>query len=262
MTEAPKTPVGKFCWYEYLANDLDAAKAFYGKVVGWHIQPPPMNSPFRYEIGSVDGYGVSGMMEIDADMKAMGIKPCWTGYVWVEDVDKAAARLTAAGGSARRPAMDIPGVGRFRVVADPDGAAFILFRDAGGNPPPEPAPGTPGLVGWRELYATDGAKAFAFYAGQFGWKKDREFDMGAMGAYHIFESAPGEQGGMMSRDAQIPVSCWNYYFNVEAIDAAAARVTAGGGKIMMGPSQVPGGQWIVQAIDPQGAMFALVAPAR
>ena len=111
------------------------------------------------QILSAGDYGVAGMMTIPAEAKAMGAPPCWTGYVWVEDVDAAAAKLTAAGGSVKRPPSDIPGVGRFAVVTDPQGAYFMLFRDAGGNPPPPPAPDTPGLVGWRELHAGDGADA-------------------------------------------------------------------------------------------------------
>ncbi len=59
-----------------------------------------------------------------------------------------------------------------------------------------------------------------------------------------------------------PVPVWQFYFNVPAIDAAAKRVHRQGGKILMGPMEVPGGSWIVQCQDPQGAHFALMAPVR
>ena len=182
--------------------------------------------------------------------------------LWVEDVDAALPALRAAGGQVYKEPADIPGVGRFAVVGDPYGAAFMLFRDAGGDPPPPPPPETPGLVGWRELHAGDSERALAFYSGLFGWTKERDFDMGPMGLYHIFNSAPGESGGMMTRSPQTPASFWLYYFNVEAIDAAVARVNKAGGKIANGPMEVPTGQWVAQAFDPQGAMFALVAPKR
>ena len=94
----------------------------------------------------------------------------------------------------------------------------MLFRDAGGNPPPPPPPGTPGLVGWRELHAGDGAGAFAFYSGQFGWKKERDHDMGPMGVYHIFDAGDGQQGGIFTKTPQMPSPFWLYYFNVDAID--------------------------------------------
>jgi predicted enzyme related to lactoylglutathione lyase len=192
----------------------------------------------------------------------MGAAPCWTGYIYVDDVDAAIPGLTEAGGTLKKGPLDIPNIGRFAVVADPHGAMFMLFRDAGGSPPPPPPVGTPGLVGWRELHAGDGAEALAFYSRQFGWKHDRDFDMGPMGLYRIFESSPGEQGGIMTRDPQTPGPFWLYYFNVDSIDAAAERVKAKGGQIINGPMEVPTGQWVLQAMDPQHAMFALVAPKR
>ena len=230
-------------------------------VVGWKIKDAGMGGPFPYSIASVGDYGVAGLMTIPEDAKAMGAPPCWTGYIWVPDVDAAVPKLTASGGKLHKGPMDIPGVGRFAVVSDPYGAMFMLFRDAGGNPPSAPAMGTPGLVGWRELSAGDGAGAFAFYSGLFGWKKEGEFDMGPMGIYQLFTTGH-ESGGMMTKPPQAPGPCWLYYFNVEAIDAATARIAASGGKVVNGPHQVPTGQWIVQAIDPQGAMFALLAPIR
>ena len=69
-------------------------------------------------------------------------------------------------------------------------------------------------------------------------------------------------GGMMTRPPEVPKPCWLYYVNVEAIDAAAARVKAASGQVVSGPMEVPGGSWIVQCLDPQGAMFAMVAPKR
>jgi uncharacterized protein len=251
---------GKFVWYEWLGADLDAAADFYGHVVGWKLGDPGMAS-FPYKVGAVGDYGVVGMMTIPSEAKAMGAPPSWTGYVWVEDVDAAAAKLRAAGGRVMREPMDIPDVGRFAIVADPQGAAFALFRDAGGNPPPPPPAGTPGIAGWRELHAANGEAAFKFYAGQFGWKEASQFDMGPMGVYRLFDNG-GQQGGMMTKSPQGPGPCWLYYFNVEAADAAAARVAAKGGKVLHGPHEVPGGAFAMQCIDREGAMFGLVASKR
>ncbi len=66
----------------------------------------------------------------------------------------------------------------------------------------------------------------------------------------------------MTKPPAVPVPCWQYYINVAGIDAAAGRVTQGGGKILNGPHQVPGGSWIAQCSDPQGAMFAMVSATR
>jgi predicted enzyme related to lactoylglutathione lyase len=261
MSEAISSPTGKFVWYEYIGDDLDGAAEFYGHVVGWSVKDSGMGD-FRYLIANAGDYGVAGLMTIPAEARAMGAPACWTGYIWVPDVDAAGAKLEAAGGKVWRPASDIVGVGRFAVVSDPQGATFILFRDTGGNPPPRPAFGTPGLVGWHELMAEDGQRALAFYQEFFGWKKDGEFDMGPMGIYYLFSTGHGESGGLMTRPPQVPGVFWRYYFNVEAIDAAAARVVAKGGKIVNGPHEVPGGSFIVHAVDPQGAFFALTSGKR
>jgi predicted enzyme related to lactoylglutathione lyase len=87
-------------------------------------------------------------------------------------------------------------------------------------------------------------------------------DMGPMGKYQIFTTRTGQAGGMFTKPAQEPQPYWLYYFNVEAIDAAADRVKSAGGQVVNGPMEVPGGAWIINGIDPQGAMFALVAPKR
>ena len=128
--------------------------------------------------------------------------------------------------------------------------------------PASVAPGGPGHVGSHELYASDWESAFAFYAGQFGWTKATSVDMGPMGTYQLFAAGGDPIGGMMTKPQSMPSPAWQYYFNVGEIDAAVARVTSNGGQVLHGPHEVPGGSWIVQAMDPQGAMFALVAPRR
>jgi predicted enzyme related to lactoylglutathione lyase len=258
------SPAGKFVWYEWMGEDVKAAADFYAHVVGWTAKNTAGTGERPYTVLSAGAYGVAGMITISTEAKALGAPPCWAGYIWVEDVDSAAAKLVAAGGAAKRAPSDIPGVGRFAVVTDPQGVYFRLFRDAGGNPPPPPAPDALGLVGWRELHANDGAKAFDFYADLFGWTKRRGKDMGAMGVYQLFGFAGGDSdvGGIMTRTPQTSGPFWLFYFNVPAIDAAAERVKAKGGKIVNGPMEVPGGQWIVQATDLEGALFALVAPKR
>jgi predicted enzyme related to lactoylglutathione lyase len=108
------------------------------------------------------------------------------------------------------------------------------------------------------LHTTDWPGAFEFYSAMFGWKKGDGVDMGPLGTYQLFTIAGSPRGGMFNSPAA-PSGCfWLYYFNVENIDAAAKRVTDNGGAIENGPHQVPGGGWIVQARDPQGAAFALL----
>lgn len=258
----PNAPA-PFTWYELLTSDLDAGLDFYRRVIGWKTESFPGMQP-RYDVLTVPGaaMGVGGAMALTDEMRSRGVPPCWTGYVGVTDVDATVSRITSTGGSVMSPAMDIPNVGRFAVVCDPWGAAFIVFKPTDREAPPRPAPGTPGTIGWHELHAGDGPKAWEWYSGLFRWEKDMAVDMGPMGVYQTFKTGVSAGGGMMTKMKEMPVSCWLYYFNVDAADAAAARVTEHGGKVLMGPHEVPGGQWIVQCLDPQGAMFAVVAPKR
>jgi predicted enzyme related to lactoylglutathione lyase len=253
---------GDFIWYDLMTPDPDAGRAFYKAVIGWHMADSEVPG-VDYTVLSVGPAPVGGLMVLSDDAKAMGVPPCWTGYIGSDDVDTDAKRATEAGGSVRKPPADIPGVGRYAVIADPHGAVFILFKPASiDQNRAQPAPDAPGTVGWRELMAGDMEADFKFYAAMFGWTKAEAHDMGPMGLYQLFAKDGVTRGGMMTKMPQMPAPHWGYYFNVEATDAAAARVATAGGKICNGPMEVPGGQWIVQCQDPQGAYFNMVAPGR
>lgn len=252
-------PQGEFCWYELMTSDPAAARAFYGAVVGWSAQDAGIPG-LDYTILSVGDAPVGGMMALPEGDRANGGGPFWLGYVESGDVDAQAAEIKAAGGAVHRAPDDIPGVGRFAVVADPQGAVFVLFQPTAAEPSATPEPNAPGTARWHELHARDGQAAFDFYAGQFGWTRDQAMEMGEMGVYQLF-AVNGEAAGAMWSDpeaAERPF--WLYYFNVANIDAGKARVEAAGGQVEYGPQEVPGGGYIVHCRDPQGARFALFGP--
>lgn len=250
---------GCFVWYELMTTDTDAAAEFYRGVVGWDAKDAGMPG-MAYTIVSAGDVGVGGIMALPETARTAGARPGWIGYVAVDDVDKRAAQLERAGGRIHRAPDDIPGVGRFAMVADPQGAVLALFKGSPGSEAPQAAPGSPGHAGWRELQAADSQSVFPFYADLFGWTKADAVDMGSMGVYQTF-AAGGEQiGGMMTKRESVPAPFWLYYFNVPGIDAAKARVEAAAGAVLEGPHEVPGGAWIVHALDPQGTTFALVGP--
>lgn len=250
---------GKFVWYELMTSDLQAAEAYYRNVIGWEMRDSGMTG-MRYTIASNGEVPVAGLMELPQEARAAGAGPAWVGYVAVDDVDASAAQVQKAAGAVHRGPADIPGVGRFAIVSDPQRAMFALFKPAGEMQGDSPPPGTPGYGGWHELYADDREAAFDFYSKLFGWTKAEPFDMGPMGIYQIFAWRGQPIGGMMNKPPEVPMPAWMYYFNVDGIDAAKQRVGTGGGQVLNGPVEVPGGSWIVQCADPQGAMFALVGP--
>jgi predicted enzyme related to lactoylglutathione lyase len=251
-----------FIWYELLTTDQPAAETFYRNVVGWEMADAGQTG-MRYTILSAGSRGVGGLMALPAE-RAPWMQFGWTGYIGVDDTDATAKRITAAGGRILYGPDDIPNVGRFAVVADPGGAAFMLLTPI--PPEQEPPPidvDAPGYISWHELYAGNGQEAaFAFYSAHFGWTTIDTLDMGQMGKYRIFGADGVPFGGMMDKPADAPSSAWAFYVNVDGVDAAVERIKSKAGQVLMGPHEVPGGSWIVQALDPQGANFALVSSTR
>ncbi|HEV2275355.1 MAG TPA: VOC family protein [Acidobacteriaceae bacterium] len=250
---------GKFVWYELMTSDCKAAESFYRSVIGWEIRDSAMAN-HSYSILSMGKTMIGGMMKTPEEAK--GLKPFWIGYIGVDNLDTYLPRLKEAGGTVHRNPENIPGIGRFAVVSDPHGAAFILFQGSAVQTPPAEEPGARGHIGWHELYTDNLESAFAFYSGLFGWTKVQALDMGSMGVYQIFATGGAPAGGMMARPPQVPRPSWLYYINVESLDAAVERIKQAGGQILYGPQPVPGGSWIAQCLDPQGAPFAIVSTAR
>lgn len=249
----------RFVWYELMTTEAVAAKAFYRAVVGWEIKDLP--APHEgYAILEADGCGIGGLMELPAEACEKGARPGWLGYVGVADADAAAQSIAEAGGSVLREPGDIPDVGRFAVVADPGGAVFMLLTPEGESAPRSEGAKPLGHVDWHELLAADGDSAFRFYSGQFGWAEHSRLEMGPKGVYLLWSYGGGEPvGAMMTKPGEAPSPYWNFYFRVESVAAAADRIATEGGRVFHGPMQVPGGDWVVMAADPQGAPFSLVS---
>lgn len=261
MTNKP----GGFIWYELMTTDPDAAARFYGAVIGWRIggeaRPVPGGPDYRMILRG-DGGHAGGVMAIDAEMKRHGAHPFWLAYLQVADVDATVRAIEADGGRALMPAMDLP-VGRIAMVTDPMGAPFYVMT-------PIPPPGQPDAksdvfdpaqaqrVRWNELTSRDLPRAKAFYAKHFGFEFNEVMPMGPMGDYCFIDHAGLRTGAMMQAPAESPFATWLFFFGVDSVSAAKAAIEAGGGSVMHGPMEVPGGQWIVVATDPQGAPFGVV----
>ena len=249
--------LGSFVWCELMTTDTAAAESFYKKVVGWTAKPFGPDGSYTV-LNNSSGSGVGGIMKLPDQAKQSGAPPHWMMYVGTPDVDGMAMRIAQMGGKVHKQPEDIPTVGRFAVVADPFGASFAIFT-------PKPAPGSPALkkgpigdFSWFELYTPNPEGAWKFYETLFGWEKTSAMDMGPeMGVYQMFGRGGGiPNGGIMKPPPGAPPA-WMPYAMVKDAKASAATATANGGKIVNGPMEVPGGDWIAQGIDPQGAMFAV-----
>jgi predicted enzyme related to lactoylglutathione lyase len=266
-TESRPSPQGDFIWYELMTTDTEGAKAFYDAVVGWNIgEAVPEFNGYRM-IGRSDGKFAGGVLPLTDEMQQNGARPTWLGYVHVQDVDKEVAAIEAAGGKALMPAFDIPTVGRIAMVADPQGAPFYVMTPL----PPAGDPNAksdvfsvdqPQRVRWNELSTADQDGAIDFYRRHFGWSQEGEMDMGEMGQYRFIQANGVNVGAIMRKPPQRPVSVWTFYIGVDNIDRAAEAVRAGGGQILFGPMEIPGGDYSLNGMDPQGASFGLVGPRK
>jgi predicted enzyme related to lactoylglutathione lyase len=250
------TNIGRFVWYDLMTTDTKAAIAFYTDVVGWKSQQWE-NGPYTM---LVSGQGpVGGVMAMPEEAKKMGAPAAWMGYVGVADLDKNVAEARKLGGRILKEPTEIPKVGRFAVIADPQGATIQSFQPLPSSQGMSPHETTkPGEFCWSELLTTDHEGAFRFYSQLYGWEKINDFDMGAMGPYRIYGKGGKQFGGMMTKPKEMKMPpAWGYYAQVADLDAAVARAKAKGAKLLNGPMEVPGGARIAQLMDPQGVSFNL-----
>ncbi|MDD3798278.1 MAG: VOC family protein [Novosphingobium sp.] len=262
-------PYGSFIWYELMTPDADGAAAFYGPVVGWAIDGSNTSQAegidYRH-ITRSDGGSNGGILNLTAEMQAGGARACWLGYIHVADVDAAVAAIVEDGGKLLMPRMTID-VGSFALVTDPQGVPFYVMTPVppAGNPHAENdvfSPMEAQHVRWNELTATDADAALAFYRTHFGWGQEGAMDMGPLGQYRFIQCGGTGIGAVMPKMPQAPMPAWTYYIGVDDIDRAIAAVEEHRGSIINGPDQIPGGEYALSGIDPQGAVFGLVGPRK
>lgn len=249
-------PLGAPVWYELMTSDADAAQAFYTRVVGWTVSAAGIDGMDYRVITAPGGLPVGGMMTTPPGNP---MPPGWLTYLAVADADATAVRTKEEGGQVIVPPTDIPEVGRFAVLADPQGLVFCIIR--GGLEHSQAFDSTTdGHCAWNELVTPDQKGALAFYGSVFGWANTESMPMGPMGEYAFIDHGGLRIGAVMQQQPQWPAR-WSSYFRVPSIAAAAAAVRDAGGTVMFGPQDVPGGDQIILGSDPQGAAFALVGKA-
>jgi len=246
---------GRFVWYELITTDMPAACAFYANVMGWELRDASMPGT-AYTLCATAQGTVCGVIALPAAGESKAAKPCWIGYVGVDDVEAAATRAIELGGVVEVAPQTVPDVSRFAVIADPQMVPLGIMKWL--MPRPQPgAPGAVGEIGWHELMVSDAANAFGFYHALFGWQNAGN-ETGPRGSYRLFSAGGETIGGMIDEPSIAQVPLWLHYLNVGDIDAAMKRVAAGGGRVLAGPTAVSNDKWVVQCFDPQGAVFALM----
>lgn len=253
---------GTFVWYELSTTDPEAAAAFYTELVGWTTaagslqDAPNMPAYTEFQLG---GESIGGIMETPAGVREAGIPPHWMGYITTDDLDATVEKVPSLGGQIHMPPHEIPTVGRFAVLADPQGGVFTAFES---KTPVSQHPMKTGGFGWHELMTTDLDAALEFYSALFGWTCTQQME-GDDFRYVLFGFGEEDTiGGIGELPEGAPRPVWQYYINIDDLEASIDLLKSLGGKVVFGPMEVPGGGLIAQCADPQGAMFALHQPPR
>jgi uncharacterized protein len=259
------THSSRFVWHDLMTTDVGAAKRFYGELLGWKFDKGKGGGP--YEHITAGDKMIGGMMKLEQP----GIPPHWIGYVDVESVDQSLAKIQAKGGKVHMPKTTLPDVGDFAIVADPQGAVFAPFRDAGKHPPAPETNDKPALYTfcWDELLTKDTGAAAAFYRDILGWGSEKMEMPGLPGGYTLLKragvkdamGADKNAGGIMQSPPNAPhPPFWLVYVAVSNADATAEKVQRLGGKVMAPPMEIPNVGRFFPAMDPQNAAIAFLAP--
>lgn len=247
-----KNTSGRFVWHDLMTTDVKASLAFYTELFAWKTREVEMGEAGKYTMISVGDRDIGGIVHLDP---SHGVPTHWIGYCTVSDVDAAAKTASELGGKVAVPATDIPGVGRFAVIADPQGGHLSPFKSKDEAPEEEGMPPN-GAFCWNELMTSDPAAALKFYETLFGWKHDDK-DMGPMGIYHVLKRGDRQAAGIMKNPMPEAPTAWLHYVAVESVDASAKRADGLEAKIIVPPSDIPGIGRFSVIQDPVGGVVAL-----
>lgn len=257
MAEFTAHTPGTFSWPELATTDQKGAVAFYRALFGWDLNDVPLGPGETYSMFQLKGKEVSAASTLQQEQRQMGVPPHWNSYVTVKNVDESAKKAQSLGGRLLMPPFDVMDAGRMAVLQDPTGAVFEIWepkRSIGARILNEP-----GALCWTELTTSDTKAAESFYTQLFGWVPKHSAPGSPM-EYTEFSVGGTPSIGMMAKPEGMPAhipSYWMPYFQVTSADQSASKGKELGGKVMIGPQDIPGTGRFAILTDPQGAMFAV-----
>jgi predicted enzyme related to lactoylglutathione lyase len=241
-------PPGHFVWREYASSDVPATVAFYTALFGWTTEEQDMGPMGKYTLFKSGDSQVAGVMSMP------GVHPHWRQYCTVPSVDSAVETAKGLGGTIVVPPTDIPTVGRFAAVNDLQHAGLCPFTPSmPGSPPAGPPPA--GTFCWDELMTSDPQAALSFYKAIYGWTTST-MEL-PNGPYHVLYAGAAMVGGIMKAPMPEVPSHWMSHVAVADLDAALAKASSLGAKIIVPPTPVPNMGKFAVVLDPAGADFAL-----
>jgi predicted enzyme related to lactoylglutathione lyase len=241
---------GTFVWHEVHSNDVDKSLAYYSEVLGWKSSEMDMGGGNKYlMLSTQDDKMQMGILKSPME----GTPPHFAQYLSVEDVDGMAKKVEDAGGKVLVPGTDIP-VGRFAVVADPQGAAFALFKakesDDNGS----------SAFQWNELWSPDAKAVLPFYEKVFGVSVESMEMPGMKEPYHMLKKGEALMGGAMTSPMEGVPAMWLPYIGVDDVDATIERAKARGGEVVAPAQDVPNVGRFAVVKEPEGAVVGVITP--
>jgi predicted enzyme related to lactoylglutathione lyase len=250
MPERSEYAPGTFSWADLTTTDTDAAKAFYTGLFGWDHEDTPIPGGGVYTMLSKGGKAVGALSEAQPGMPAT-----WNTYVTVASADESAARAGELGGTVLMEPFDVMDVGRMAVVQDPSGAFFSIWEpraNIGAEVVNEP-----GALTMTQLNTNDPDAAQPFYEGLFGWRF-QTIDAPGIDYRSVYNGDRLNAAMMRMPDGVEAPSHWLVYYGIDNVDDAERQIAQLGGQVMIPPTAVPSGRFLV-AMDPQGAPFAVLS---
>ncbi|MFD7921349.1 VOC family protein [Streptomyces sp. NPDC059740] len=250
---APGTP----CWADVAAPDQQAALDFYRGVFGWSGQVGPAETG-GYAVCELSGKPVAGVMAAVPMDDQPPPPTVWTTYLATDDIEATEAAVGDAGGTVMVPPMDVMSLGRMMIAADPTGAVFGVWQAV--DFPGAGVVNEQGAVIWCELNTTDRQAASEFYSRVFGMETTA---MEGVDDYYALTAGGRTVGGTQPLPEGLPPetpSHWLTYFATSDTDDTVSRISKAGGTVLQAPFDMIAGRMAL-VTDPQGAPFAVIAPA-
>ena len=242
---------GTFVWFEIHTGDVEKSKTYYAEVLGWTPTQMDMGSGEPYQmLSNADGKQQVGVLKTPMP----GAPPHFAQYLSVDDVDAVAKKAESAGGRIIVPGTDIP-VGRFAVIADPQGAAFALFKGSDGDE------GGSTDFHWNELWSPNAKEVLPFYQKVFGATVESMPMPGLDEPYHMLKTGEQLMGGVMTSPMPGVPPMWLSYISVKDLDGAINRASARGGEVVAPVQDVPGVGRFAVVKGPDATVVGLITPA-
>jgi predicted enzyme related to lactoylglutathione lyase len=242
--------VGEILWFTLLSEDVDAASAFYTRLLGWEIVPSPTGGLMALR----NGQPFAGLNRIENRMPEAS-ESMWLAAIGVADPAASVAAAKRLGANVHLDVTELAGWGTYAIIQDPQGAPVLLVE------PERPLGGRQGFSGWRwaELWTHDTGAAATFYREVIGYEVEN-VTVGSE-VYTAFRSEGQRNAGLIELERREIAPRWAPYVGVTDLRGILVRVWQEGGQVLREPAEVDfeaaGANRVALIADPSGAALFL-----